>query len=166
MLKRLSLAAPVALATLFLTTQTTALAILPGSHPNPVYKFRTAPVKALAQRIASRARQQATAMCSVGYCYRGVKRALSAVGVPLSGTAAWMAGEQLRRDGRFVTVPLNALREGDILVHGRSAAHPYGHIAVYLGGGEEASDHVQKLVLGGRYGRTTVFRATTASASN
>ena len=158
MLKRLHLAAPLALAAFMLTIQNVALAVLPGSHPNPVFS-RPAPAVALSERIANRARQQATSMCSVGYCYRGVKRALNAIGIQLSGTAAWMAKDQLQSDGRFVMVPMQSLRKGDILVHDRSRAHPYGHIAVYLGDGQEASDHVQKLVLGGRYGRTVVFRA-------
>jgi cell wall-associated NlpC family hydrolase len=97
-------------------------------------------------------------MSSIGYCFRGVKRALNRVGVTLTGTAAYMARTQLAADNRFQMVSINQLRRGDILVHDRSAAHPYGHIAVYLGNGQEASDHVQHLVLGGRYGKTVAFR--------
>jgi hypothetical protein len=98
-------------------------------------------------------------MCSVGLCYRGVKRALNPLGIALAGDAAWQAKNQLCQDGRFCQVPMSNLSPGDILVHGRSSAHPYGHIAVYLGNGQEASDHVQHLVIGGGYGNTVVFRA-------
>ncbi|HEY9790980.1 MAG TPA: hypothetical protein V6D22_11310 [Candidatus Obscuribacterales bacterium] len=157
MLKRLCFAAPVALLLLLTTTQTTAFAVLP-IHPNPAYSQRNASYVSLADAIANRARVQAESMSSVGFCYRGVKRALNRVGVCLNGSAAYLAKSQLCKDPRFCMVPLKGLRKGDILVHGRSRAHPYGHIAVYLGDNLEASDHVQKLVLGGRYGATCVFR--------
>ena len=118
-------------------------------------------VKALpiSSKIATSAKAVAMRTSTVGWCYRGVKAALACVGVALSGPAAWMAKGQLLDDVRFVMVPLKALKKGDILVHGRSTSHPYGHIAVYLGNNEEASDHVQALVLGHGYGDTVVFRA-------
>jgi hypothetical protein len=181
--KRLSSAAPVVALTIFmLSTQTTALALLPGMHPNVLHSIGTEEIEtpllpqpeAIAQpepialpepeHIAERAHAQANSMKSVGYCYRGVKRALKKVGVSLTGTAAWMAKDQLLDDERFLMVPAKNLRIGDIVVHGKSRAHPYGHIAVYLGDGKEASDHVQKLVMGGRYGGTSVFRVRTELA--
>jgi hypothetical protein len=113
----------------------------------------------LPDRIAHHAKQVANQMDTVGWCFAGVKQALRAVGVALEGAAAWMAADQLKQDRRFNVVAQRELRRGDILVHGKSPTHPYGHIAVYLGNGSEASDHVQHIVLGGTYGRTVVFRA-------
>ena len=62
------------------------------------------------------------------------------------------------QDPHFSIVPISTLRKGDILVHGKSSTHPYGHIAVYLGNNQEASDHIQPLITGGTYGGTVVFR--------
>lgn len=112
----------------------------------------------MARMIALEARGVAASMSSVGYCYRGVKRALKKVGVALTGGEAFMAKSQLADDPRFTKVPMSKLQTGDILVHGASKAHPHGHIAVYLGNGKEASDHIGRLITGGRYGGTTVFR--------
>lgn len=98
-------------------------------------------------------------MSSVGWCYRGVKRALKKIGVALEGSSAFMAKSQLASDRRFTKVSIKSLKTGDILVHGASKAHPNGHIAVYLGNGKEASDHIGRLITGTRYGGTTVFRA-------
>lgn len=117
----------------------------------------------IASSIVDSARKMALKMDSNGYCYRGVKRALKPLGIVLAGNAAWMAKEQLFDDGRFHTVSSQDLQPGDILVHQASAAHKYGHIAVYLGEGKEASDHIQKVVVGGRYGGLTVFRANNSS---
>lgn len=117
----------------------------------------------IANSIVSQAKKMAKKMDSTGLCYRGVKRALKPLGIVLEGNAAWMAKNQLFEDGRFETVSVKALQPGDILVHQASKAHKYGHIAVYLGNGREASDHIQKVVIGGRYGRLTVFRAKDTS---
>jgi len=103
----------------------------------------------------------------MGYCYRGVKGALRPLGVNLSGSAAYQAKGQLLRDKRFESVAVknvHDLQPGDILVHGASSSHPYGHIAVYLGNKHEASDHVQKVVLNGPYNGTTVFRCDPQNA--
>jgi hypothetical protein len=120
--------------------------------------------KRVADKLARKAEQVATRMDTVGWCFAGVKQALQSVGVALYGAAAWMAAPQLKQDARFHVVDNASLQKGDIMVHGRSPAHPYGHIAVYLGNGKEASDHVQKVVLGGRYGKTEVFRPGHGSA--
>jgi hypothetical protein len=108
--------------------------------------------------IASRARLVAQRTRTMGWCYKAVKGALKPFGILLKGGAAWMAKEQLEGDDRFITTSLDDLKPGDILVHGKSEGHPYGHIAVYLGNEEEASDHVQPLITGEAYGGTTVFR--------
>lgn len=152
-MKRLYIAASVALTTLLLAAQSSADALTPRAISS---EHKVPP---LAQKIATQAKGVAASMSSVGYCYRGVKRALKKVGVGLEGSSAFMAKRQLEQDRRFNKVPMNNLKKGDILVHGKSGAHPHGHIAVYLGNGKEASDHIGKLVTGRRYGGTSVFRA-------
>jgi hypothetical protein len=153
-LKRLYFAASIAITITMLSTPLRAGAF--GS-PRIAPSVESLP---LSTKIAKSAKAVATRSCTVGWCYRGVKEALANVGVALTGPAAWMAKSQLLTDLRFVMVPLKTLKTGDILVHGRWPAHPYGHIAVYLGNNQEASDHVQKLVLGHGYGETVVFRAS------
>lgn len=112
-------------------------------------------------RIATTARQVAAKTDTIGWCYAAVKSALQPLGVLLTGGAAWMAQSQLQSDHRFKTVSAKYLQKGDILVHGKSNTHPWGHIAVYLGNNREASDHIQALIQGGTYGQTTIFRAKT-----
>jgi hypothetical protein len=75
-----------------------------------------------------------------------------------------MAKNQLDNNDQFKRVSIKSLHVGDILVHGASARHPHGHIAVYLGNGKEASDHIGRLITGARYGGTTVFRAVAPTA--
>jgi hypothetical protein len=112
-------------------------------------------------KIARRALTVAKTMNTRGYCYRGVKGALRPLGIHLIGAAAYEAKDQLLRDKRFAAFSINGvddLRPGDILVHGASSSHPYGHIAVYIGNSHEASDHVQNVIVNGPYSGTTVFR--------
>lgn len=102
-------------------------------------------------------------MHSNGWCYKGVTDALKPLGVDLSGTAAYMAKDLLQSDPRFQPVRIEdptQLHPGDVIVHGPTNSHPYGHIAVYLGNNHEASDHVQKVVLNaiGPYSYSVVFR--------
>jgi hypothetical protein len=111
--------------------------------------------------IAKCALKVAKSMNTVGWCYKGVCTALQPLGIHLSGAAAYEAKGQLLKDKRFAAFSISGvhdLKPGDILVHGASASHPYGHIAVYLGNSNEASDHVQQVVLNGPYSGTTVFR--------
>lgn len=116
------------------------------------------PDQYVANRIARSALSEAKARDTVGWCYTGVADALDKVGVHLHGRHAYMAADQLLADRRFQVASINDLRPGDILVHGRTDRHESGHIAVYLGNGMEASDHVQTLIRGQGYGGTTVFR--------
>jgi hypothetical protein len=107
-------------------------------------------------RLAEEARRVATNMNTVGYCARGVGDALARMGINQRGNAYQHAEMFARRsDFREVNVSRDELRNlppGAVIVWGRSAAKPYGHIAVSLGGGMEASDHVQRMVTGGSYG--------------
>lgn len=126
--------------------------------------------KALARSIARSAAKQARRMRTKGFCYRGVKRAVAPLGIKLTGIAAYKAKKQLIANKKFRIVARKIVKEklkrGDIVVHNRSTAHPYGHIAVYLGNGLEASDHIRRLVIGRSYGGTVVFRPVEQSTNS
>ncbi len=118
-----------------------------------------------ALRIAQDAKEVALRMRTSGYCFRGVKRSLRENEVNLDGRSAYMAKEQLERDDRFQKIlttdnlTSKHLLPGDVIVHpkgymGPGRYKPHGHIAVYLGNGREASDHVTNLI----GGKAFVFR--------
>ncbi len=131
------------------------------AHAKTVAKWKASNRRNMRMKIASNALNTAKQLNTVGYCYRGVTLALKPLGINLSGMAAYMAKEQLDADPRFQKVQIAEIAElhpGDVLVHGPSRSHPYGHIGVYLGNENEASDHVQKTFLKGPYSGVTVFR--------
>ncbi|MGH9551109.1 MAG: hypothetical protein ACRD3W_17125, partial [Terriglobales bacterium] len=115
-----------------------------------------------AAKLAHDAEAVARQMGSVGWCFRGVSRALDRSGVHVQGRYAYMAKAQLEQNPRFAKVletdHLNErdLRPGDVIVHPQYSVGGgiAGHIAVYLGNGREASDHIQRLI----GGRAAVFR--------
>lgn len=124
--------------------------------------------------IAAAAERIARSRGTVGKCYRGVKDALLAIKPPVSleGESAYMAAGQLRSKygDRFSEVSLNPrdpkalaqlrnLPPGAIVVWGNSGSKPHGHISIALGGGMEASDHVQSQIMNrnGQYSSCTVF---------
>lgn len=111
-----------------------------------------------AQQLASIAEQTAIRMNTVGKCAKGVNTTLERMyGGDFSGHA-YQKADQLARDPRFKELDvanasqLSQLPPGAIVVWGRSAQKPWGHVTVTLGGGREASDHVQRLITGGAYG--------------
>jgi len=111
---------------------------------------------ALGNKFGDAAERSARQLNSVGRCALGVNNALEAVGVGGRGHA-YQKAEMLARDAHFREVNLSAsdlpnLPRGAVIVWGRSAAKPYGHVAVALGDGREASDHIQRQVTGGRCG--------------
>jgi len=113
------------------------------------------------ESIASSALNVAEQTRTTGRCYAAVCRALHPLGVELSGAAAYQAQDLLLKDARFVPLTVNSvdqLRRGDIVVYTRSSTHPYGHISVYQGNYEEASDHVAAITHTKAYGAATVFR--------
>ncbi len=114
---------------------------------------------ATAESIAKSAQKTAHQMGSTGLCYRGVKKGLSQNGIHLTGGSAYMAANQLAKSNEFVEVKPGDTQRGDILVHNRTSRKKHGHIAVALGNGKEASDHVGNLVNTASYGGTRVFRA-------
>lgn len=127
--------------------------------------------RAMRLQMAKSALMTAKRMHSNGWCYKGVTDALKPLGVELSGPAAYMAKDLLKNDPRFQPVRIEdptQLHPGDVIVHGPTGAHPYGHIAVYLGNNHEASDHVQKVVLNaiGPYSYSVVFRYDEELASS
>lgn len=130
-------------------------------HGQPIEWQDSGDGSVLALRIAEAAERNAQRTNTVGWCYRGVANTLQRFGISLEGRSAYMAADQLASSRRFEEVTGDKLKPGDILVHGRSQAHKHGHIAVYLGRGREASDHVQQLISGRGYGGTRIFRAAT-----
>ena len=111
--------------------------------------------------IAARSLAVAESMKTSGYCYAGVSKALLPLGVTLTGAAAYEARDQLLVDSRFVPISTDDsvdVRRGDIIVFNKSVSHPYGHICVYQGNGQESSDHVSRLTSPDGYGGFTVFR--------
>lgn len=107
--------------------------------------------------IAGAAEREARRMNSVGRCALGVNNALISQGVPGRGHA-YQKAEQLARNPRFREVNMSpsqlaSLPAGAVVVWGKSAAKPYGHVSVALGDGREASDHVARQIASrGRYG--------------
>jgi peptidoglycan hydrolase-like protein with peptidoglycan-binding domain len=111
---------------------------------------------AFGNKFGDAAERSARQLNSVGSCALGVNNALAAVGVGGRGHA-YQKAEMLARDPHFREVNLSAgdlpnLPRGAVIVWGRSGAKPYGHVAVALGDGREASDHIQRQITGGRYG--------------
>jgi peptidoglycan hydrolase-like protein with peptidoglycan-binding domain len=111
---------------------------------------------ALGSKIGDAAEKSANQLNSVGKCALGVNNALESLGIPGRGNA-YEKAEQLAKNSKFkevnvATSDLKNLPRGAVVVWGRSSAKPWGHVSVALGGGREASDHIQNQVGGGRYG--------------
>jgi LysM repeat protein len=111
---------------------------------------------AFGNKFGDAAERSARQLNSVGSCALGVNNALAAVGVGGRGHA-YQKAEMLARDPHFREANISAsdlpnLPRGAVIVWGRSGAKPYGHVAVALGDGREASDHIQRQITGGRYG--------------
>jgi hypothetical protein len=111
---------------------------------------------AFGNQVAAAAERSARQLNSVGRCALGVNNALTSLGVQGRGHA-YQKAEQLANNPRFREVNISAgelsrLPPGAVVVWGRSAAKPYGHVSVALGDGREASDHIQRQITGGRYG--------------
>lgn len=127
----------------------------PPSAPASAPSGSVGAVGGRASQLANAARSVALGMNTTGWCARGVGNALDRVGMSVPRQpSAYMYANVLARDPRFREVRLNEsqmrnLPPGAIIVHPsgyRGAGTPHGHIAVTLGGGREASDHVQSLI--------------------
>jgi LysM repeat protein len=103
-----------------------------------------------AAHLANVAKRVASQMNTRGWCARGVFNSLQAAGLRIPRSAsAYMAARTLANDNRFREVKLTdaqirKLPPGAIIVSGpyNSRGNPHGHIAVTLGNGREASDHL------------------------
>ena len=111
--------------------------------------------KSLAQDAA------ANATGSGGWCYKYVAEAVARQGGgTLTGGSAYMAADQLAKNGNFKEVSgvsdadLRNLPAGCIVVWDRGNGQEHGHICVSLGDGREASDVIRPMTQG--YG--TSFR--------
>ncbi|MCY1031022.1 LysM peptidoglycan-binding domain-containing protein [Corallococcus sp. BB11-1] len=110
-----------------------------------------------ASRLASAARSMASSMNTTGWCAKGVNRSLAAAGLNVNPLpSAYMYGNVLAKDSRFREVSLTdeqikQLPPGAIVVTDayNSPGNPHGHIAVSLGNGMEASDHVGRIATHG-----------------
>jgi LysM repeat protein len=105
-----------------------------------------------AARLAEAARRVAANMNTTGWCAKGVGDALDAAGLSSQRVpSAYMKADILARDPRFreINVSGGNIPPGAVIVHpsrynGTGSIH--GHIAVSLGNGQEASDHIQRLI--------------------
>lgn len=126
---------------------------VPGASPLDASSTRTG---SFASRIADEAEREARNTNTVGYCAKSVNKVLNGLGVGGYGHA-YQKANMLAASSRFKEVKvspdqLNQLPRGAVVVWGRSAEKPYGHVTVALGNGKEASDHIQNLITRGAYG--------------
>lgn len=98
------------------------------------------------RRLAAAAKAEATNGDSQGgWCYRDVGRALSKIGINVSGASAYMAADQLAKNPKVKEIKvsqaeLSKLPPGAIVVWDKGPGHEHGHISVAMGDGHEASD--------------------------
>jgi putative chitinase len=124
----------------------------PASGPGPV-SGSPGQFGSRAEHLANVARGVASRMNTRGWCARGVFNSLQAAGMAIPRSpSAYMAANTLARDPRFREVQLSDaqirnLPPGAIVVSGayNSPGNPHGHIAVTLGNGMEASDHIASI---------------------
>ncbi len=109
-----------------------------------------------AEHLAAVARVTGGALGTSGWCAKGVMDSLEAAGLGVPRVAsAYMAADNFARDSRFREVNLSPeqirnLPPGAIIVSPSNYGgygSPHGHITVTLGNGQEASDHVQNLIV-------------------
>lgn len=105
-----------------------------------------------AARLAETARRVAAGMNTTGWCAKGVGDALDAAGLSSQRVpSAYMKADILARDPRFREIDVSGgnIPPGAVIVHPagyNGAGSVHGHIAVSLGNGQEASDHIQRLI--------------------
>jgi len=105
-----------------------------------------------AAKLAESARRVAANMNTTGWCAKGVGDALDAAGLSSQRVpSAYMKADILARDPRFREIDASGgnIPPGAVIVHPagyNGAGSVHGHIAVSLGNGQEASDHIQRLI--------------------
>jgi hypothetical protein len=116
------------------------------------YPVAKASTSVVGYKIAVSAKTVAGKMNTSGECYTGVATALEkSTGTTLYGKSAYMAADQLAKNSKFKQVKVDSneltkLPPGAVVVWGKTAKSPNGHISVALGNGLEASDHIQKQI--------------------
>lgn len=81
-----------------------------------------------------------------GHCYRNVSQDLEQIGISTTGEGAWEAADQLAGNDKVQELKginkdqLPELPAGAIVVWDKGEGHPYGHISIATGDGQEASD--------------------------
>lgn len=103
--------------------------------------------------LASVAEQNAQQLGTMGWCLKGVRTGLEKAGLDCSqsmGGSAYQAVAALDNNPAFKRVDiskqdLSKLPAGCVVVWDKSSGNQHGHIAVTLGDGKEASDHVQNV---------------------
>jgi hypothetical protein len=102
--------------------------------------------------LANKASAIANSRDTIGKCYAAVADAVDAtVAVFLSGNDAYMSADQFASRSDFTEIKglsssdLPKLPAGAIVVWGKTGASPSGHIAISLGNGQEASDHIEAM---------------------
>lgn len=97
-------------------------------------------------KLAEIARAEATnGDSNGGLCYRDVGRALSKIGINVSGASAYMAAAQLEKNPKVKEMKVSQsdlpkLPAGAIVVWDKGNGHEHGHISIATGDGKEASD--------------------------
>jgi hypothetical protein len=100
------------------------------------------------ERLAAVAQRVAGRMGTSGWCAKGVRMAMQEAGIPYQSVgSAYQAANLLASNPRFREVRMTPeqirnLPPGAVIVSAPSPGHQHGHIAVSLGGGREASDHI------------------------
>jgi LysM repeat protein len=129
----------------------------PGAAPSPGGVRGAQPIDSSqfgnnAAKLAESARRVAANMNTTGWCAKGVGDALDAAGLSSQRVpSAYMKADILARDPRFREIDVSGgnIPPGAVIVHPagyNGAGSVHGHIAVSLGNGQEASDHIQRLI--------------------
>lgn len=104
--------------------------------------------------LAKVAERTARITNTIGRCAKGVMDSMENLHLANSGSrvaSAYQQVDKLHNNKNFAHVDisrndLQKLPAGCVIVWQASEGHPHGHIAVTLGNGQEASDHVQNLI--------------------
>lgn len=120
----------------------------------------------LGKRLAEIARDYASKRNETRNCLNGVAETLDKIGIHMPSNSdtqhATDSTKWFDSHPRFTEIPMNQVKAGDIVVRGAAPGHESGHIFVYLGNGEEASDHVQTLTPASAYGPSRAYRVMPA----
>lgn len=108
----------------------------------------------ISEKLAKVAYKNASERNTVGWCMRGARTSMEKANLSngeIRAASACQSEAILRNHKNFKQVDISRedlknLPAGCVVVWGASQGHQHGHIAITLGDGREASDHVQKLI--------------------